>query len=167
MKISLFTKPVEELQTEALVICVYEKLDNLDFDKYNAISDGLLDELIKNKEFQGKFGKFSMLRLKGNIKRLVLVGLGKRDEFNLAKAREISGKTAVYVRDNNIKEFSFVLFDDLNPFDSAFSAVEGVRLALYYCKSLLRLFDLMSLNLQNPKNWMCSLKRKNPLQQLS
>ncbi|HLC86622.1 MAG TPA: leucyl aminopeptidase [Candidatus Nanoarchaeia archaeon] len=132
MKISLFTKPVEELQTEALVIGVYEKLDNLDFDKYNAISDGLLDELIKNKEFQGKFGKFSMLRLKGNIKRLVLVGLGKRDEFNLAKAREISGKTAVYVRDNNIKEFSFVLFDDLNPFDSAFSAVEGVRLALYY-----------------------------------
>lgn len=131
MKISLFTKPAEELQTEALVVGVYDKLDNLDFDKYNAISDGMLDELIKDKEFQGKFSKFSMLRLKGGIKRLVLVGLGKRSEFSLARAREISGKVGTFIRDNDIKEFSFVLFDDLNPFDSAYSAVEGIRLALY------------------------------------
>src|SRR3989338_4492071 len=117
MKTLLFTKELEDLKTEALVVGFYESFGNSDIDKYDVISDGLVNEVIKSKEFTGKFGKVLMLRLKGKLKRLVLVGLGKREEFGLDKAREISGKAAVYVRDQGIGEFSIVLFDDIKKVD--------------------------------------------------
>src|SRR3989344_8966818 len=131
MKTALFTRGLEDLKTEALVIGLYEGVDVDDTEKYNEISEGLIYSLIKDKEFTGKFGRVSMLRLKGKVKRLVLVGLGKRDEFNLNKAREAAGRAAVYVRENGVKEFSILLFEDLQPFDAAYSMVEGMRLALY------------------------------------
>ncbi|MBS3151793.1 leucyl aminopeptidase [Candidatus Woesearchaeota archaeon] len=131
MKTLLFTKELEDLKTEALVVGFYESFGNSDIDKYDVISDGLVNEVIKSKEFTGKFGKVLMLRLKGKLKRLVLVGLGKREEFGLDKAREISGKAAVYVRDQGIGEFSIVLFEDINPYDAAYCVVEGVKLSLY------------------------------------
>ncbi len=131
MKTVLFTKGLEELKTEALVIGFFEGVDTEDVEKYTNVSDGLLSEVIREKDFNGKFGKILMLRLKAHIKRFVLIGLGKKEEFNINKAREAAGKAAVYVRDQGIKEFSFSLFDDLKPFDAAYSCVEGVRLALY------------------------------------
>lgn len=131
MKTLLFTRDLQDLKTEALVVGFYENLDNADIDRYDNISDGLLTELIRDKDFTGKFGKILMLRLKGKIKRLILVGLGKREEFNLDKSREISGKAAIYVRDHGINEFSILLFDDITPYDAAYCAVEGVKLSLY------------------------------------
>src|SRR3989344_9113096 len=131
MKTALFTRGLEDLKTEALVIGLYEGVDVEDTEKYNELSEGFIYSLIKDKEFTGKFGRISMLRLKGKIRRLVLVGLGKREEFNLNKAREAAGKSAVYVRENRIKEFCMLLFEDLQPFDVAYSMVEGMKLALY------------------------------------
>ena len=131
MKTVLFTKSLESLKTEALVVGFYDNLNTVDFDKFDSISDGLVSNVVKNKYFDGKFGKIYMLSLKQDIKKLILVGLGKREDFSPNKAREAIGKAAVYARDNNIKELSLLLFDDLNPHDSAFCAVEGVRLALY------------------------------------
>ena len=132
MKTLLFTKELEDLRTEALVVGFYENLENADVDGYDALSDGLLTDLIRDKDFTGKFGKILMLRSKGKMKRLILVGLGKKEEFNLDKARQAAGKAALYVRDHGFKEFSISLFDDLNPYDAAFSIVEGVKLSLYH-----------------------------------
>lgn len=131
MKTILFTKDLTELKTDALVIGFYEGIGLNDAERYSDISEGLLEDLIKEKEFDGKFGKISVLRLKNKIKRLILVGLGKREEFNLNKARESAGKAAVFAREQNVKEFSILLFEDLNPYDSAYAIIEGVKLSLY------------------------------------
>ncbi len=131
MKIALFTRELDDLKTEALVLGFYENLDTGDIDRYSVISDGLLEEAVRDKDFTGKFGKIFMLRLKGKVKRLILVGLGKREEFDIHKAREAAGKAAVYVRDQGVKELSFNLFEDFNPSDGAYAIVEGVKLALY------------------------------------
>ena len=131
MKVVLFTKKIEELETSALAIGCYENFENDELEKYELISEGLMEQIIKDKEFTGKSGKFCIIRLKGKVKKLVMVGLGKREEFNTEKAREISGKTAAYMKDNSINEFSFLLFDELEPYDSAYSVVEGVKLSLY------------------------------------
>lgn len=145
MKVSLFTKELEELKTDALVIGFFDNIDSEDIQRYNNLSDGLFMELVNDKEFSGKFKQLSSIRLKGNIKRIILLGLGKREEFNLAKAREGAGKAAVYVRGLGAKEFSFVLYDDLNPYDAAFSIVEGVKLSLY------QFLDFKTQNLEDIK----------------
>ncbi len=127
----LFTKGIENLKTEALVVSTYQNFDVDNLEEYNKLSEGLVEDLIKDKEFTGKFGQISLLRLKGSIRRLVLVGLGKREEFNVNKAREAAGKAAVFVREKGIKEFSFLLFEDLMPGEASYSLVEGVKLSLY------------------------------------
>ena len=130
MKTVLFTKPVEELKTEALAIGVYED-DYSNIEKFDALSDGIITECVKDKEFTGKLYQISIFRLKNNIKRIILVGLGKKEDFNIHKARIASGKVAVFLRDKNIKDFSMIMYEDFNPYDSAYSIVEGVKLALY------------------------------------
>ena len=131
MKITLFTKNLDELKTEVLVIGLYENFHLPDAEYYNELSEGFLNELLKDKEFTGKFGEISILRLKNKIKRILLLGLGKKEEFNLNKSRELAGKSALFVREKNIKEFSFIMFEDIMPFDSAYSIIEGIKLALY------------------------------------
>ncbi len=130
MKISLYTKGIEELKTQALVLPTYEDFLN-ELEEYNEISEDYINEVIKNKEFEGKLNQLCLIRLKRNVKKIILFGLGKREDFNLNKAREAIAKVAVYIKDNNIKEFSFKLFNDTNPYDAAFCTVEAVKLALY------------------------------------
>lgn len=131
MKITLFTKNLEELKTNALVIGFYENFSIEDFNEHNELSEGFLHELTKGKEFTGKFGQISLIMLKGKIKKLIIIGLGKRDEFDINKSREIAGKASLFIREKNIKEFSFFMFEELPPFDSAYSIVEGIKLSLY------------------------------------
>ncbi len=131
MRTVLFTKDLESLKTAALVVGVYEGANFEDVEKYEALSSGLVSELVRDKELTGKFGKILMLRLKGDIKKLIFLGLGKKEEFTIHKARELAGKSAVYLRDLGIKEFALELFEDLLPYDVTFAVMEGVRASLY------------------------------------
>jgi len=130
MKVSLFTKSLEELNTGALVIgCFEDSLDELK--EYHNLTEGVIKHLIEGKDFSGKLNQTCLIRLKGNINRLLLLGLGKRNEFNINKARESSGKAAVFLKDNNIKNIAIKLFPDLEPYDAAFAITEGVKLSTY------------------------------------
>ena len=130
MKISLFTKTIEELRTQALVIPIYQDSLN-DLHEYDKVSEGHIKEAIKDNEFSGKQKQICIIRLKGDIKKIILLGLGKKEEFNLNKAREAIANASVYVRDNNIKEFSLKVFNDTPIYDAAYCCVEAVKLALY------------------------------------
>src|SRR3989338_6411677 len=131
MKTTLFTENLTELRTEALIIGLYDDCDSSDVESYENISDGLISHIIKDKEFTGKYGQISIVRTKKAIKRIILLGLGKRNEFDLNKARELAGKAALFVKDKCVKEFSFLIFEDLMPGDAAYAIVEGTKLALY------------------------------------
>ncbi len=133
MKISLFTKSLEELKTEALVIGFYQ--DGLgEIEQINTISNNLVEEAIKEKEFTGKLNQTLLLRTNSPIKKIVLLGLGKREEFTKNKAREAIAKAATYSRDSGIKELSIQLCHDLHPQEAAQILVEGVKLGLYHFK---------------------------------
>ena len=131
MKISLFTKDLNSLRTDALVLGLFENLEVSNADFYDEISENLFSTVLKEREFVPAFGKIYILRLKGKIKRLVLLGLGKKEKFDLNKAREAAGKAAVFAREYKIKDLSLVLFEDMNPYDAAYAVVEGVKLSLY------------------------------------
>ncbi len=131
MKVSLFTRGIGELKTEALVIGIYQGIDLAVVEEYDDLCEGLIGDVIRDKEFSGKFGQICLLRLKNKIKRVILIGLGKKDEFDSNKAKEIAGKAAIFARDSGFKEFSFLIFEELLPYGAAYNILEGIKLALY------------------------------------
>ena len=133
MKVSLFTKTLEELNTEGLIIGLYEDVLN-EAEQLNNLTNNAITEIIKQKEFTGKLKQITLIRTNSAIKKIILIGLGKRDEFNTKKARESIAKAAVYARENGIKELSIYQLHDLHPYEGTVSTIEGAKLALYNFK---------------------------------
>ena len=98
--------------------------------------DGLIGEVLKDGIFEGKLFETAVVNTKKLIKpgRIVIVGLGKKDEFDLEKLRGAFSKAARTVRELHITEFSASLdFGKIKlSLDTvAEAAVEGVLLGLY------------------------------------
>jgi len=102
-----------ELETEALVITISQDLnsrkgiiDSLDQAMNNAITD-----LIENQEITGKQGEITLLHTYGGIppKRLVVVGIGKQDNFNIQTIRRVSVEVARFLQKRRIGEFTMAL----------------------------------------------------------
>jgi len=51
---------------------------------------------------------------KGPMKKIMLMGLGKKEKFNNEIARIVSAKAAVKAREMEISEFSILPFSNLN-----------------------------------------------------
>ena len=72
-------------------------------------------------------------RIPGN--RVMVVGLGKRDDFSLDRVREVSAAAAVKVRDMGLRTFATVVHGagvgNLDLGDAAEAVVEGTLLGLY------------------------------------
>jgi leucyl aminopeptidase len=124
---------IDQKQTPLLVVGVYENEN--DFLYSNGIESILyrtIKEIISNKEFKANLGTSLVLPTmdKGPMKKIMLLGLGKKDKFNNEIARIVSAKAAVKVREMGISEFSILLFSNLD--DGLIEAIsEGVGLSLY------------------------------------
>lgn len=100
-------------------------------------SRGLIGELIESGDFEGKEGQVAVLFTRGSLpaKRLAVVGLGKKEKFDLDKLRAASAKLAQKVRDIKLKSYATVLLAADQIKDgverTAQSFVEGVELGLY------------------------------------
>src|SRR5919199_4329477 len=123
--------------TSILIIGIFENED--DFLPLNEIDASLattVKEIIKNKEFKGLFGSNIILYSPGNglIKKVMLVGLGKREKFTKDIARNIAGKAALKAREMGFSKISIIPF--LNKLDEGLieAIVEGVLLSLYSFK---------------------------------
>jgi len=124
---------IDQKQTPLLVVGVYENEN--DFLYSNGIESILyrtIKEIISNKEFKANLGTSLVLPTmdKGPMKKIMLLGLGKKDKFNNEIARIVSAKAAVKVREMGISEFSILIFSNLD--DGLIEAIsEGVGLSLY------------------------------------
>ncbi|OPY15454.1 MAG: Cytosol aminopeptidase [Syntrophus sp. PtaB.Bin001] len=101
--------------------------------------EGLLTRIIQEKDFEGRLYQISVVynRMQEPVKRIAMVGLGKKADFDLEKLRGAFAKAAQYVRSLNIKTLtSFVNSSEWS--DSRFTlselteaVVEGTLLGLY------------------------------------
>src|SRR5258708_40330007 len=95
MQITLETQPFAALDTEALVSYVFEVTDPIQgrIAYIDQAAAGLLRKLAKSGEVAGKMLEFTLSHAPAGLKavRLLLVGAGKRDEFNSATLRNITG----------------------------------------------------------------------------
>jgi leucyl aminopeptidase len=133
MQITLVTSPYAALDTEALVTYVFEEADPTQgrLAELDQAVDGLLSKLSKSKEVTGKTLEFTLLHAPSGLKaaRLLLVGAGKREQFNSATLRKVAGAALRYLKARSIKHFGFLVGENDATEESAQAIAEGALAA--------------------------------------
>jgi leucyl aminopeptidase len=124
---------IDQKQTSLLVIGVFEGDQDFPHSKdLDSSVSSSIRETLENKEFRGKFGSSIVVYTlgKGPMKKIMLLGLGKREKFTDESARICAGKATRKAQELGIKEFSMLQFSNLD--DGLVEAMtEGTALALY------------------------------------
>ncbi|MCI0560115.1 MAG: leucyl aminopeptidase [Nitrososphaera sp.] len=124
---------IDQKQTALLVIGVFE--GEQDFPQSKELDASVfasIKETLDKKEFRGTFGSSILVYTlgKGPMKKIMLLGLGKRDKFTDESARISAGKAAQKAKELGLKEFSILQFSNLD--EGLIEAMtEGAALALY------------------------------------
>ena len=133
MQITLETKPFAALETEALVSYVFEETDPVQgrIAEMDQAAAGLLRKLAKSGELTGKTLEFTLVHAPGglNAARLLLVGAGKREQFNSATLRKIAGAALRYLKTRSVKNFAFLVREGEATEGSAQVIAEGAIVA--------------------------------------
>jgi leucyl aminopeptidase len=145
---------IENEASEVLLLSHWEEEKTLagEAATVNTRLRGRLGELLKNGEFTGRHGQTSIVHIAPGeslrVKRIVLIGLGKRKAASLEKLRQAMGKAAKTIRDLGAASFSTPLILPAPPIlptrkgngrpgvdegerAAAQAMVEGVLLGLY------------------------------------
>ena len=99
--------------------------------------NGQISEVIGAGDFEGKLHETLYLYTGGAMpaRRVLLIGLGKQDDFTLERARQVGGKAARAARDMGAKRVASIVhgagIGGLEPVDAARAAAEGAVLGLY------------------------------------
>jgi leucyl aminopeptidase len=126
---------------------------------------GLIRAFMESGDFEGKLYQTAVVFPQGLVgaKRIVLAGLGKKEEFGLEKLRGVFAKAAQCIRTLKLKSFATSLDRDLVPFspgEAAEAAIEGVLLGLYQFTTFktvdrdkIRTIDAFTLYEEDPKSY--------------
>jgi leucyl aminopeptidase len=133
MQITLDTKPLAALETDALVSYVFEDSELVQgrIAEIDRAANGLLTKLAKSGEVSGKPLEMTLIHAPAGLKatRLLLVGAGKKDKFDVASLRKTAGASLRYLKSRSAKQIAFLVREgDLND-SSAQAVVEGALTA--------------------------------------
>ena len=113
MQITLETRPYAALETEALVSYVFEETDPIQgrISEFDQAANGLLRNLARSGELTGKTLEMTLIHAPAGLKakRLLLVGAGKREQFNGATLRKIAGAALRYLKARSVKQLAFLV----------------------------------------------------------
>ncbi|MEE9586172.1 MAG: leucyl aminopeptidase, partial [Nitrososphaerales archaeon] len=137
MNIEVDSGRILEKNYELLVLGAFEGEDlrGVSEEIDNALGQEM-SKILKTPEFEGKPKQTSLLHTQGriSIRRILLVGLGKREEFNLEAVRTASGKTARFTRDLGVTSYATTILGDAEKIRLSSiveNLVAGCELALY------------------------------------
>jgi len=131
MQITLDTKPFGSVETEALVINVFEDADPGPVAgrvaEIDAAVGGLLKKLVASGEINGKTLEFTLIHAPAGLKaaRLLLAGAGKREAFSGATIRKVAGAALRYLKARSVKNFAFLVREDGVTAETAQALAEG------------------------------------------
>ncbi len=100
--------------------------------------DGLLSEYLDSGDFPGALNSTSLIRTQGRIQvpRILLVGLGKPEDFTTDHLRQASASAAITARKLGVATMALLPpVCDLKPVDMGQTITEGVLLGLYNLKT--------------------------------
>ena len=141
MKLKVEQGKISAKKTEAIIIGLFEKEKlSSELIQMDSKINGEIAHLIKSKKFKGESVEMRTVQTqrKLNSERILLVGLGKKDDLTTETLRRISAKTAKRLRDCGIKNFSTTLqsvsVKDKKAEDTSLAVAEGIILGLYEFK---------------------------------
>lgn len=130
---------ISQMDCDAVVVNLFEGVEipsgatgNVD-----ASLGGIISELIQEGEINGKEGSITLLHTFGKIppKRVLVLGLGEKERFDLDVVRKITADSCRYLRGKGIKRIGSILhgagIGGLRAVDSAQAMTEGALLGLY------------------------------------
>ena len=133
MQITLETKPFAAVESDALVSYVFEETDPVEgrIAEIDQAAGGLLRKLASGGEFSGKPLEMTLVHAPAGLKaaRLLLVGAGKREKFDVAGLRKIAGAALRYLKSRSAKKIAFLVRESDLHEDSAQAVVEGALAA--------------------------------------
>src|SRR6266852_5989268 len=133
MQIPLATQPFAALDTEALVSYVFEETDPIQgrIAEIDQAAAGLLRKLAKSGELSGKMLEFTLVHSPAGLKaaRLLLVGAGKREQWNSATLRKIAGAALRYLKARSVKNIALLVREGNANEETAQAIAEGVLTA--------------------------------------
>jgi leucyl aminopeptidase len=133
MQITLATQPFASIEADALVTYVFENGELVQgrISEIDQLSNGLLKKLAKSGELTGKPLEMTLIHAPAGLKagRLLLVGAGKRDKFDSAALRKISGSALRYLKSRGVHTLFFAVREGHATEDAAQAAVEGALAA--------------------------------------
>jgi leucyl aminopeptidase len=137
MKIRVEKGKAAKYPSELLLLFSFESPRSLEgpLQDVDAEWNGFISALIKQEDFRGELFECQLLYSQGALpaKRVLLTGLGKREDFDLEKWRGAAAKGGQFIRDSGIKRFVFPIrkFDAFSEEDLAESFVTGLLLGVY------------------------------------
>ena len=139
MQVTVQVVRVETASVEALVLthCEGEALAKQDTALLDRALGGSLSMLVQSKEFEGKANEVLLYHTHGRIpaKRLVLVGLGKKNDVTLESIRQALGSAAKRVRQAKVGSFAVALptvrLNGMSSLEVTQAMVEGAILGNY------------------------------------
>jgi leucyl aminopeptidase len=139
MKITVKQGGIEEQTADTLIINLFDDVQTPSgaTGAVDQALGGAISELIASGDLTGKAGEIGVIYPRGTIpaKRVLVVGLGKRDGFDLEGVRRAAGKAISRARELNAKEVVTIVHGagaaGLPVQDAAQATVEASLLALY------------------------------------
>ena len=136
-KINVNKSDILEFKTDALVLGVFEKTEKFEglVSQLDNIFQNKISNLYSENEIRGKIGEVTIIHnfVDFSAKRLVVVGLGKREEFDSDVVRKVSALVLNRLSGISLKQISISMLgsDLIGIFNSAKSITEGAVLGLY------------------------------------
>ena len=118
-KLLLDTKSFSTIETDALVTYVFDESDPVQgrIAELDKLAGGLIARLSKSGELTGKNLEITLVHAPAGLKtaRLLLVGAGKREQFNPGTLRKVAGAALRYLKARSVHKVAFLLREnDLN-----------------------------------------------------
>ncbi len=141
MQIEVRRGDILEVADEAIVINIFEdvKIPRGATAVIDKALQGQITELIASGDIRGKHMETTLLYTRGVIpsKRVLVIGLGKKENFDTEKIRQVSGKAATFLRNLGIRSFTTIIHGagtgNISVSDATTAVVEGTILSLYRC----------------------------------
>jgi len=97
---------------------------------------GAISDLLAYGDFEGKIFQSAVLYTRGSVpsKRILVMGLGKKEEFNIEKLRSVFSKAARKIRELHIEKFALSIdldTPDIPLKEKSKAITEGILLGLY------------------------------------
>jgi leucyl aminopeptidase len=164
MKVNIIQSKPEKIDLPLIILGYTEQ----DVDKTEYL---LIEKVVKLGDFSGKKYETSLLYSDGSVKakRILLVGLGKRDELDLETVRKIIGATSRKLKDLNINHLGISLphftGDDIEVEEVTEGIVQSIIMGnynnpYYKTKNLDKFKQINELTLFGPKIDVENLKLK-------